>query len=91
MTISNPLWLDTSELDESIAALDAIAKPEPDILQERINDALYWVEGALRTQSIDFYHASMRASAMQDALARIGAVLVQRELDAGRKYVEPQR
>ena len=89
--MNNPEWLDTTELDESIAALDAIAKPEPDILDVRINDALYWVEGALRTQSIDFYHASMRASAMQDALARIGAVLVQRELDAGRKHVEPQK
>jgi hypothetical protein len=86
-----PKWLDASELDESIAKLDAIAKPEPDILDVRINDALYWIEAALDRKAATVDIAALRAQATHDAFARIGVIIVMRELEKGRKYVEPQK
>ena len=83
-----PNWLDPTELDESIEALDAI-KPDP--LEARINDAVFWVESALDRKAVNFDLAALRSQAMHDAFAKICAIIVKREMLAGRQYVEPKK
>ena len=89
--MNNPAWLDASELDESIAGLDAIAKPaDQEQLEEYINDALYWYASSQNNDKRnDFATVQLRARALQRALYSIGEVMVKREIEAGRNYVEP--
>jgi hypothetical protein len=88
--MKTPELIDSGELDASIAALDAIKQPDEDLLQERINSTLYWYE-AMHRDFTDFDITILRTACLQENLARIGAVILKRELSKGRKYVEPTK
>jgi hypothetical protein len=90
--MNNPAWLDASELDESIAKLDAIKPPtkeEADI-QWRINYGLYWME-ALNEKFGSETITNGYCEDLAVTATKLGMLILKSEYAKGRRYVEPQK
>jgi uncharacterized protein (DUF2344 family) len=89
--MKQPEWLDNSELDESIAALDAI-KPDPDRakVEDAINRALYWLD-AVNSKPVSSEQMLCRAEGLTAAIQHLGYTIARQAYNSGRRHVEIKR